>query len=48
MRKRIVDAVKYMDGMGLNYGGVGSVSARVGAVRILISPSGAVKSAMTP
>lgn len=48
MRKRIVDAVKYMDGMGLNYGGVGSVSARVGADRILITPSGAVKSAMTP
>ncbi|NAZ26981.1 MAG: hypothetical protein GU348_02385 [Thermogladius sp.] len=40
--------MKYMDGRGLNYSGAGSVSVRVGADRILITPSGAVKSAMTP
>ena len=37
-----------MDGRELNYGEAGSVSARVGADRVLITPSGVVKSAMTP
>ena len=46
MKRGVVDAVNYMDGRGLNYSGAGSV--RVGADRILITPSGAVKSAMTP
>ncbi len=48
MKRGVVDAMKYMDGRGLNYSGAGSVSVRVGADRILITPSGAVKSAMTP
>jgi ribulose-5-phosphate 4-epimerase/fuculose-1-phosphate aldolase len=48
LKRGVVDAVKYMDGRGLNYSGAGSVSVRVGADRILITPSGAVKSAMTP
>lgn len=48
LKKKIVDTMKYMDERGLNHGRAGNVSVRVGENRVLITPSGVVKSALTP
>jgi len=48
LKKKIVEVMKYLDEKGLNHGRSGNVSVRVGEDRLLITPSGVVKSEMTP
>jgi len=48
LKRRIVDVFKYMDEKGLNYGRSGNISVKVGDDRLLITPSGVIKSALSP
>jgi L-fuculose-phosphate aldolase len=48
LKKKIIDVMRFMDEKGLNYGRAGNVSVRVDEDRVLITPSGVVKSAMLP
>lgn len=48
LKKKIVDAMRYMDEKGLNHGRSGNVSIRVDRERVLITPSGVVKSELKP
>jgi len=48
LRRKIVDVMRFMDEKGLNYGRSGNVSVRVSEREVLITPSGVLKSAMSP
>jgi L-fuculose-phosphate aldolase len=48
LKRKIVDVMRFMDDRGLNYCRAGNVSVRVDKDEVLITPSGVVKSAMSP
>jgi L-fuculose-phosphate aldolase len=48
LKKKIVEVMKYMEERGLNYGRSGNASIRVEENHVLITPSGVVKSEMSP
>lgn len=48
LKRKIVEVMRYLDDKGLNHGRSGNISVRIGTDRLLITPSGVVKSEMTP